>query len=143
MRSYQRKMKKFEILDHTADVRARVFGNNPENLFENAAGLLYRLMETGRGRQGTEESIMVEAGTLEDLLVRFLNELIYLAETAGKAGRVKVERISREGGRMSLSARMGSRQAVSLGKEVKAATYHGLKIKEEKGILSVSIIFDV
>ncbi len=140
-----KKMKKFKILNHTADIRAVVYGTSLESLFKNAAELLYCLMEIkwSPTEEKKDVNIQISADTLEDLMVKFLNELIYYAEVKRLAGRLLAKNLSVEENNCRIVCKMEGRKIEVLRKEIKAATYHGLKIEEANGVLSVSVIFDV
>ncbi len=137
-------MKKFETLNHTADVAGRVYGRNRRELFVNASELLYSLMspEFCAGR-AAETRIGLSGDNTENLLVRFLNELIYYAEVKKTAGSVLRFRIGCREGRLFLECRMKSRRIKRQGREIKAATYHGLRVEKKKGVLTASVIFDI
>lgn len=138
-------MKNFEFLGHTADIRLRVYGKDFESLFMNAAKGLYSLMECryadGQDKEATE--VEVSADSAENLLVRFLNELIYYAEVKKSGGEILVSAVKKLKKKYCLRFKIERRKIKALGREVKAATYHNMKIEQEEGFLSVSLIFDV
>ncbi len=140
------KLHGFEVLDHTADIGIRVRGSSIVNLFENAAlGMLSLWFgELPNAPAEDETSLEVSAMDHEQLLVRFLNELVYLVDSKKKLPLQFAIRI--ENG-ISLLA---SVRGVDLRKlelvpltYVKAATYHQLKIKEESDGFTAEIYFDV
>ena len=138
-------MKKFEILDHTADIKGKAYGRDTETLFINAAGMLYSLMEFkySRVNNGKTSEINISADTLENLMIRFLNELLYLAGVKRKAGKLLIPRITRNNEEYRLKCTMHSSKIDAPGREIKAATYHNVNIEKKRGIMAVSIIFDV
>ncbi len=140
------KLHGFEVLDHTADIGIRVRGSSIVNLFENAAlGMLSLWFgELPNAPAEDETSLEVSAMDHEQLLVRFLNELVYLVDSKKNLPLQFAIRI--ENG-ISLLA---SVRGVDLRKlelvpltYVKAATYHQLKIKEESDGFTAEIYFDV
>ena len=83
-----------EQFDHGADVGVRGYGATPSEAFEGAAEALFGLLaaEPSAVRPVVEERIACHAGGLEELLVAFLNELIFLASSRGLVfGRFAVE----------------------------------------------------
>ncbi|MDD3725716.1 MAG: archease [Candidatus Ratteibacteria bacterium] len=136
-------MKRFEVFGHTADIGGRAYGKDITELLKNAAELLYFLSGVvwSKGR-GKVYDIKISAECLEELLVKFLNELIYYMDVKKIAGDIKKLSIQEEKGMLNLYCTMDMK-AVSIKREIKAATYHNLKIKEAKGMLSVDIIFDI
>lgn len=137
-------MKKFEVLDHTADIRVKVYGEDEESLFKNAAGMFSSLAVLKYGGEKKEtEQIKVSADTLENLMARFLNELVYCAEVKKKAGKLLSAKIHEKNGVYFFSGVSEGRKIGAFNREIKSATYHGLAFERNKGTMSVSIIFDV
>src|SRR3954465_13975237 len=71
----------YRFIDHTADVAADLTGETLEELFLSAAQALTDTMTelSGVGSSVTQ-SVTLESGTVEDLLVDWLNELLYRFE---------------------------------------------------------------
>lgn len=136
-------MRRFEVLSHTADIGGRVYGKDIEELFRNAAELLYSLSGIAQRKgKGNVVKIKLYAGSIEELLVKFLNELIYCMDAKKIGGEIKKLVIKKENGRYIISCDL-EESAISIRREIKAATYHNLKVKEEKGVFSTDIIFDI
>lgn len=73
--------KRFEEIDHTADVAIRVRGRDLAELFVNAAyGMACQLTDVDQVPQTTARTIELEADDTEMLLVEWLSELLYLGE---------------------------------------------------------------
>jgi SHS2 domain-containing protein len=72
-----------EHFDHGADVGVRGFGATPARAFERAARALFLLLceDPSKLRAQIEEPIACDAATLEELLVAYLNELIFLSDS--------------------------------------------------------------
>ena len=86
------------------------------------------------------ERVSLEAYDREALLVDWLNELIFRAETGRKIfSEARIDQIDDR----SLAAEITGRPA-PLGRTfVKAATFHGLRIEEVPGGLSASVLLDI
>ncbi len=132
----------FEEVDHTADRALVVRGRSLEELFRNAACGMNRLLgfrPEPRGERQTRR-IDLEAIDPESLLVSWLSELAYFAETESLGfERFEFERFSPT----ALSAVGFGRKAAEMEKAVKAVTYHNLAIRREGGQYSATIVFDV
>jgi SHS2 domain-containing protein len=136
---------RFEFVEHTGDIGVRVFGQTLSELFEQAAQALTFIFtdpETIRIRQ--TRRLLLEAKTDEELLVNWLNELVYLFDTEGllfKAYDVlsvhdhHVEALAQ--GEIYAEGRHPIKTAV------KAATYHQLKIEHHQGVWTAQVIFDL
>lgn len=131
-----------EIVEHTADWSLRVFGGNLGELFANAAkGMAMLMVENPDALPiSVERSLELQAYDTESLLVDWLNELAFLAETEQLVfSRIDVEEIDKQ--RLVATVRGG--EAPVLDKHIKAVTFHNLAIKETKSGLEVTIVFDV
>ncbi len=133
-------------LEHTADVGFRVEGDTLEEVFLGAMeGLLGVIFQTPP-KGGRRRRLLLEAEDLESLLVRWLNELIYLVQTKGFVpgkARLKVEK-TEEGWRLKASLQGEDfKEAFGFQGEVKSATYHGLQVREEGGRWRAQVILDV
>jgi SHS2 domain-containing protein len=138
-------MRHFRSIDHTADAGVAVKGGRLEELFQNAA-LAFTSMITDlrRIRKKQEREITLEAPGLEELLVAWLGEFLYLFDTEGWLLReCRVRRI--EGGVLDAIAwgepyEEGRHTIKTL---VKAVTYHQLEVRQEQGLWRAQIIFDI
>src|SRR5690242_9494482 len=72
-----------ETFDHTADVGLRIRAAGLDDLFRTAAEGLFDYIVTNRSevRAGEVETVAVAAEAPADLLVAWLNELIFRSET--------------------------------------------------------------
>jgi len=142
----------FEILDHTADVAIRAYGRTLPELFENAALAMFSTMVDLKSVPGSEtRHISVSAPSLEDLLVSWLREFIFISDTEHLVfSRFSIQQLTeptdeREAD-LSGIATGGPYQAgvVRMGAAVKAVTYHDLRIERTpEGVWQAVITFDV
>jgi len=137
----------YEFFEHTADVGAVVRGATLPRLFENAARALFDLIcdrRTARPRRAVR--IVVRGSSLEDLLVRWLSELLYRLETEDLVfSSFKVERVDRLLFRARGTARGEriDRARHRLRREVKAVTYHQIRLVRGRSAWRVRLVFDV
>ncbi len=137
----------YEIIDHTADVGIRVEGDSLGELFSEAARATFEiLVETKREYiPSIEVPISIKAPSIEQLLVRWLQELLYVFDTRRLVlTRFYIDEIdekSLEG--MAMGIKYDStRHHQKL--EIKAVTYHRLTVaKDEGGKWKAEIIFDI
>ena len=118
---------RWELFDHTADVGLLAHGGDEAEALAAAGAGLFDLM-IDRDAVRESESVRVEVTGVDgpDLLVGWLNELLYIFEVKGLAIR-RVEVALTEDGRRLVAAAHGepydsARHGVRLG--VKAATRH-------------------
>jgi len=138
-------MKTYEIIDHTADVGIKAYGKTISEAFENAAKGMFDIITDGSEIESIGQyNIELESDNLEQLLVDFLSELLYLNSANNLVfGFFKVEIDEKKN---KLSAKVfGEKFDISkhkIGSEIKAVTYHMLKASNKKPIF-VQVIFDI
>jgi SHS2 domain-containing protein len=135
-------MKEFEILEHTADLKIRVFGKTKEELFENAMVGMFEAAKYEKEikSQKSKVKIKIKSIDLSSLLVDFLSEVLYLAETK-KLVFEKVE--FRKFTENEIEANLFGKPLKRMGVHIKGVTYHDLDIHQEKGKWQATILFDV
>ena len=140
-------MERYRILPHTADAKFQAFGKTLDEAFGNAALALASLMWDWSAVEPKVRHFIHVAGTdREQLLVKFLGEVIYLFETRQfLLAKVDGLRIRERFEGFSLEAVLGG-EAVSARHElfgdVKAVTTHDLKIEECDGF-TVQVVVDM
>jgi protein archease len=125
---------RFELLEHTADVGIRARGATLEEAFEQATlGLAEVQGAPAPGPDpGERVGVRVSATDLGGLLVDWLNEVLWLAETRRAAvADVRVERVG--DGTASGWVVLGSGGPGPEGTFVKAVTYHRLRVEPDPG----------
>ena len=132
----------FEEVEHTADRALRIFGVNLMELMISAAQGMTQLMVADASKISTEieKSIELQAVDAESLLVEWLSELAYLAESEMlifKKFRITDVTATR------LQATVSGGKVAELEKHIKAVTYHNLEIIQTPQGLEVTIVFDV
>ena len=130
----------YTLIDHTADIGIRVSAPSTEGLFEEAAYAIADIMG-GRSDEGLQE-VMVESQGIDqvDLLVRWLQEILYLIEVKGF--RLRAATIQRLTETLALGVIQGEYTAEPLTTEIKAVTYHNLDITCIDNVFAVTIILD-
>jgi SHS2 domain-containing protein len=138
---------RFRFLDHTADAKFQAYGRTLEEAFANAALAVASLMwEPAKVEKKLEQTVGVEGRDLEQLLVRFLGEVIYLLETrsflAAEVDRLAIEKT--DGGfRLGAVLRGDDRPArYALFGHVKAVTYNEMRIDQGCPV-TVQVVVDV
>ena len=131
-----------ELLDHTAEVMLRLRATTLADLLAEAGRALARLELGGRlaPAAGEARAIAVQSPDREALLVDWLNELVYLAETERWVA-VEFEM----GTVTDTTARAWARGVVTdeAPSRVKAATFHGLKVVAGPQGLEADVVLDV
>jgi SHS2 domain-containing protein len=138
-------LKKFEYVEHTADLGLKAYGETLENLFSNAAEALFEVMvsvETIQARQS--QVIEVNAPSLDDLMVCWLNELLYTFDTERFLfRRYEIEHLDPS---FIKAKAFGepldpSRHVTKTG--IKAVTYHRPYVRQKDGGWECQVLLDL
>ena len=140
-------MERYRILPHTADVKFRAYGRTLEEAFANAALATASLMwDWDKVEPRVARTVRVAGRDREQLLVKFLGEVVFLFETQKfLLAAVFGLRIQQEEGGWALEADFRG-DALSdrykLHGEVKAVTYNEMKIElcEEGGVVLQAVV---
>lgn len=138
---------RFRFLDHTADAKFQAFGRTLAEAFANAALATVSLMwEPEKVEKKVDHPVSVQGRDLEQLLLRFLGELIYLWETraflTAVAENIVIESAG-EGFRLRALFRGDDRpEKYPIFGEVKAVTYSEMKIERGRPV-SVQVVLDI
>jgi len=137
--------REYEYIEHTGDLGFKVYGQTREALFVHAARALFDVLVSPETIEEKEErDVTVEAGALDELMVSWLGELLYLFDTQGlllKGFEIKTLTENRleafvRGEPMDL-------QRHEIKTTIKAVTYHQLYVREEDGAWEAQVILDL
>ncbi len=135
----------YETLDHTADIAVRVRGDTLPQLFENAAYALFdTLVELDGVAEAREEIIQVDGADLAELMVTWLNELLFLWESQLLLfKRFEVTELTDTRLTARAWGELFDEAHHALLTEIKAATYHQLRVEKVGTRWSAQLIFDI
>jgi SHS2 domain-containing protein len=135
-------MKKYEILEHKADLEIRAFGKTKEEFFLNT---LLAMAESQKAeikeKEEVKRKIRIESVDLEALLVDFLNEVLYLSQVNQEIYRkVKFKKFTD----VELEGELTGFKVERFGEDIKAVTHHNLDIhQKEDGTWEGKVLFDI
>lgn len=144
-------MGNYNFIDHTADIAIRIEADSIEDLFITAHSAYLDAV----GKFAHDENLITEktklqnsSDELEYLLVEFLSEINYLLLVKKRICiNVSSINIRNNKNEFMLEAIMNIRKLSShkdsIIEEIKAVTYHNIKIVENDNKLRVDIIFDI
>jgi SHS2 domain-containing protein len=140
-------MGRAETFEHTADLGLRVVASDLPDLFRTAAIALFDVIVANRAEveEIEQESFDLEAESAEEMLLAWLNELIFRCETGHRLYSnfdVTIE----DGGRKLTATIRGEPidpERHILDHEVKAATRHGLSLRRDHEQWVAEAILDI
>ena len=128
--------------EHTGEVELRIAAPSLPQLFEEAGVALAELMAEQWANSSGEntETVAIHAPDREALLVDWLNELIFRAETQQKIYHdIHIIYLSETELRAEIRGAFPERMRTA----VKAATFHRIKIEPEAEGFSATVVLDV
>ena len=138
-------MKDYELIEHTADIGIRVRAKDVNELFKNAASAMFQIIaepKTPVILSSPELPVKLNAESTEQLFVNWLNELLSLSATKELIFcNFKINKIEKNCLEASISGRPSDNFHINT--EIKAATYHELKLEQKKSGWLAEVIFDV
>ena len=136
-------MAAFEILEHTADVGLRARGSTLEEVFAAATIGMAQIAGSWQPGEAEHVSVEVEAFDLEAVLVEWLGEVLYLHDTRNAllAG-VALHRVEQNRARGTVSLVPMADEPID-GTQVKAVTYHGLRVERADDGYVAEVYLDV
>lgn len=132
----------YEILEHTADYKIKVKGKNLEELFRSALeGMMDFLYQKPKSKQRPQryDQIKLNADKAQNLLVDFLSELLYLSDSNNLCYQVAKFQTLTE---TEVQAEVSGFKTKAKD-DIKAVTYHDLKITKTTIGYEAIILFDI
>jgi SHS2 domain-containing protein len=133
---------RYETLEHTADLMIKAHGRTLKECFENAAfAMMDQILDASTARPEEQVEFEVEGDNNEDLLYNFLSEVLFIFD-ARHLVLINFD-VTLLPGRLTCRARgeRFDRDRHAPKQEIKAVTYHELKVNEEEP--SITVLFDV
>jgi SHS2 domain-containing protein len=139
-------VKNYELIEHTADIGIKVSGKDLKELFKNTALSMFDIIAEQRteNREQRIENITVKqkAENLEELFINWLNELLSLSAIKEKIFcDFRFKKLDEQNLEAEVSGCDIKDYKVNV--EIKAATYHQLKLEKQKAGWLAEVIFDV
>ncbi|MBN1353765.1 MAG: archease [Candidatus Omnitrophica bacterium] len=138
-------MKRYEQIPHTADIAIRAYGEDLKELFANSAYAMFDIIaDLENLKNSVSIDVNLEAPSKEELLVSWLDELIYNFYTKSIIfSEFDISFINENKLVAIARGRHVGENRNRLKTEIKAATYHNLSINPSEKGYSVEIVFDV
>ncbi|MEK7162360.1 MAG: archease [Patescibacteria group bacterium] len=134
----------YEVLSHTADLKLRVWGRNPEELFSEALLAMMQILKSDLRFKNEDlrmRNIKIQSPDMTALLVDFLNEALTLAQTNHEIyTEVHFKKLTEA----ELDTELSGFPVEEFEEDIKAVTYHEAEvIKNKKGDYETNLVFDI
>ena len=138
-------MRGFRQLSHTADVKIEAWGPNfSVALVECVRGFTSLVTDVGAVEKSEERILVLTASTRERLLYDLIDQLVYLKDTETFLTSDATFVVSNDGGAWQLTGTL--RGTCLVGHQlddVKAMTYHDMKIDEKDDAVIITYVVDL
>ncbi|MFX0122758.1 MAG: archease [Candidatus Hodarchaeota archaeon] len=135
----------YEYFEHQADIGIRGKGTTLAEAFEQAALAMFEIMvETKELQTNKPQIVTVEGNDLNELLIAWLSELLFLKDVEGKMfSRFVIESINKNKLVAKIYGEPINHSRHKLKLEVKAATYTQLLIEKKDDFWIAQCLVDV
>ncbi len=138
--------KKFEFLEHTADLKFIAYGETLASCFENSANAMFSAIADIDSVITEKHDIDLEAEELEILLHDWLSELLFLFTTEEflpKKFNVSIRKNKNYKLHAVVSGEKFDNKKHSIKAEVKAITYHDMLVGKKDSIWTAQVLCDI
>jgi len=133
----------YRFIDHPSDVGIAVEGKTVEELFVNATkGMLSIISEPTTGRKRIYKKLHLKEDSLEEILHSYLSEILWLITTESYFP-IKINFSNLNKNTLDATLEGIKLKSDEIKGEVKAVTYHQLKVIHKDGFWTTKVIFDV
>jgi len=131
----------YRFLEHTADFKIQVIADSLEDLFKESVLALNEFLNPTLGGKTKEEEITLTSENLELLYIDFLSQIltkVYIEKMIFEAVDIKLDLEKN-----FLTAKLKGIEFKKITKDIKAVTYHQIKIENINGKYLGEFIIDV
>lgn len=135
----------YRLINHTADLGIKIRGNHLNDLFERAGMAFTDLMLSKKQPfGGTSLEVSLAGDDLEDLMVRWLGEILYLLDGEYLVvNKIAIETLSSFQLKASLKTVPLDSKIHKIKHAIKAVTYHQISVTRKNDQWEAVIFFDV
>ncbi|MEO0289320.1 MAG: archease [candidate division WOR-3 bacterium] len=139
---------KYVLLDDTGDLGIEVRGHFFSDLFENLGNSIFDLIvENKNVNISLVERNFLDEDSLEDLIIKFANSIIWVFECKKIVGKMLKVNFSFKDNRYRMNYKIfGEKFDPSkhlIRNVLKSATYHNLEFKDQKKYKKIRLYFDL
>lgn len=140
-------MKKYEFLEHTADVFIVGNGKTLKEAFENCAlGLNAYMVDISNVERKVHKRIKAKGSDINSLLVEFLTQFLILHDSENLVfSFIKIKKFDKKNFKIEAIAEgeQFNEKKHTQGTLVKAITYHEMKIEKKEDFYSIKVLVDI
>ncbi|MDQ1327599.1 MAG: protein archease [Candidatus Poribacteria bacterium] len=138
-------MRRYKLIDHTADIGIVAFGKDLPETFANSAYAMFDILTDVSKVEGNESfELQVSAHNQDELLITWLDELLFRYETERiVCNCFVINSLDEKNLTATVFYEKINYKKHEIKTEIKNVTYHQLEIKKVRSGWSAQVIFDV
>jgi len=138
-------MGSYELIDHTADIGIKVYAKELKEIFETAARAMFEIIADLNDVELKEKrTIELKSLTTDELLLFWLSELLSQYDAYQILfAKFSVDKISQSSIVANAYGQRLDKNLHEIKTEIKAVTYHDLKLEKINSGWQAQVIFDV
>jgi SHS2 domain-containing protein len=135
---------KYKFLEHTADLKFQAYGKNLDEVFKSSAYALKKVICEDRVKEKIKKNIKINGTDLENLLYKFLEEILILFDSEnfilGKIAEIKIDE-----NKFKLKTKILGDNAKNykINSGLKAITYNEMFVKKIKDKWISQVVLDI
>ena len=133
---------KFKFLEHTADIKFQAFGGSLEEVFENSALAVKKIMFDGKVKEKIKKEIKIKGRDNERLMYEFLEELLILLDSEDFI-LSDIKKIEIKNNVLKVEITGDKASDYDFNNDVKAVTYNDMFIKKQNNEWVSQVVLDV
>ncbi len=134
---------KYQILEHKADIKIKIFGKNLKELFLNSLSAIKEILnpKIKSPKEKIERKIKIKSENLSFLFMDFLCEINYLSEIHKEIyEKIKFKKLSEK----EMEAILEGKRVEGFSLQIKGVTWHNFEISQKKNkTWQAKVLFDI
>jgi SHS2 domain-containing protein len=135
-------MKRFEFLEHTADIKFQAFGNTLEEAFKNSALAMTKAMTDDKVKSKITKKIKTQGRDNENLLYEFLEDVLVLVDSENFIV-AEIKTIKIKNNEITAEVSGDTADKYDIKNHIKSVTYNEMFVKKEKDKYITQVVVDV
>ncbi len=141
----EKNLKKFEFVEHTADVKFKAYGRSLDEVFENSV-FAFSKITAGKKKikRAKKKNLKIKGKGAENLIYNLINELVYLLDAENFIASDARIKVSDDLKQLEAEIYGDSSEKYRGLFHIKSATYHDIFLKRNKNNLwEAQVVVDV
>lgn len=131
----------YRFVEHTADIMVQAWGKDFKQALSEAANAMFEVLGGKEAEAKEEFEVKADAENLDELVVYFLSEILSQSQISSILP-AKIKKMEFDGEKIKIKAKIGGEKKRPKD-DIKAVTFHELKVEQGKNLCKIQVLFDV